>query len=163
MLSVGVLRLYDMQVQNFTYGILFSGGIALSLYDSKLMDNTQGLETYSTTYVHNTVFDHNGSTGALALAGYLSIADSSAQNNGTGFHTLGGTIVLDGDRVTSNVIGMKAEPGASLYFAHCVVSGNGTAYSIASGATLAGSVPGSSLIAPGQIASGALSTATSLQ
>ncbi len=163
--NVGVLHLYSMQVQNFAnYGIEFDQGTALSIYDSKVSDNgAAGLVTEATAYVHNTTFDNN-LLGAASLAGYLAIVDSSAQRNNVGFEANGGTVALDRDSVSMNVNGMVVYSGSSMYFAHCLVSGNTSrSYYVYSGGTLAGTSPGTSLIAPGQLNTGVLATATNLQ
>ncbi len=171
LLENGVLRLYGMQIQNFAQnGIeVYSPGIGgysgvLSIYDSKVSGNgNSGLFTGSPTYVHNTAFDRNRDGGAVSTGGFLAIADSSAQYNSSGFVADGGTIVLDNDSSTLNTYGLTAMSGGKLYFAHCVVSGNTYAYTVDSSSTLAGSNPGTSLIAPGQATGGALSTATALK
>ncbi len=164
---VGSLRLCSMQVQNFAnHGIEADAGTATSIYDSKVNDNGGcGLITFSPpTYVHNTAFDNNGGAGAISTAANLTIADSSAQHNGVGFWANGSsTIVLDNDSVSLNGTGIEVENSAKLYFAHCVLSGNTTAYYVITGGALAGSNPGTSLIAPGQATTGVLSTATNLQ
>ncbi len=163
--NVGVLRLNGMQVQGFANnGIEVTTGTALSIYDSKVNDNgANGLATGIPTYVHNTAFDHNAGAGALSITGYLTIADSSAQHNTWGFYANGGTMALDNDSASVNTTGLRVDSGASLYFAHCIVAGNTTAYNVAAGGTLVGSNPGSSVIAPGQATTGVLSTATTLQ
>ncbi len=162
--NVGVLHLYNLQVQNFLYdGIDFLSGAALSIYDSTLNDNGEdGLATYSKAYVHNTAFDNNVTAGAESLAGSLAVADSSAQRNGKGFSASGGTIALENDKITLNTYGLWVASSSSLYFAHCLLAGNTWAYSDGSGGTISGSNPATSLIAPGQGADGALSTATAL-
>ncbi len=162
--TVGFLHLYSMQIQNFAnHGIEVSSATGLSIYDSKVTDNgVNGLLTNSSTFVQNTAFDNNGSAGALSNAGYLAIAGSSAQHNSIGFQAVGGTISLDGDSVSLNGTGLMMQSGGKVYVAHSVVSGNTTAYNIAVGCTLAGSNPGTTLIAPGQSTSGTPATATNL-
>ncbi len=160
--NVGVLHLYNMQIQNFlNNGIQAAGGTNVSLYDSKVSDNGSSgfYANAANAYVHNTTFEHN-SAGVLAIAGHVVIARSSALYNTQGFDSGGAALVLDGDTASSNTYGLYAASG-NVRFAHCVVSGNTYAYVVVGG-TLSGSNPGTSLIEPGQATIGALSTATTL-
>ena len=163
--NVNVLSLYSLQVQGFTnIGLNFGAGNALSMYDCKVSGNGYGLSfSGSKAYAHNTAFDNNSSGGVLVEGGYAVIADSSAENNADyGIRSgLGSTVVLDNDKVVGNTYGLEVDSGGHMYFGRCVISGNTYAY-IAVG-TLAGSNPGTSLIAPGQATSGVLSTPINLQ
>ncbi len=162
--NVGTLKLYNMRIQDFAYyGIAFEQGAALSVYDSTVHGNGYiGLYTDAPTYVENTSFDHNKYAGVMGYGQWMAIKNSSAQFNGIGFdasylHML----VLDNDAVSFNGVGLQTDVGW-IYFAHCVVTGNATAYQINSG-TITGSSPGTSLIAPGQATVGSLSTPIALQ
>ena len=164
--NVGILRLYSMQIQGFaSYGIDFASGTALSMYDSKVSGNGYGLAfNGSKAYAHNTAFDNNSFDGVFVGGGYVVIADSSAENNTNhGISSVGGTVVLDNDKVGGNGWGLSPQLSGQMYFTHCAISGNTYAYLIVNGGTLAGSNPGTSLIAPGQLTSGAISTAINLQ
>jgi hypothetical protein len=163
--SVGFLRLYSMQIQNFANdGIEFgaSGG-NLALYDSKINDcASYGLEQDGgQAYVRNTEFNHNLG-GAASLGGQMAIADSSALYNYYGFLAAVGTIALHNDRAIFNMIGMAATSGV-LSFADCLLSNNATSWFVGTGGTIAGSSPGTTLITPGQATGGMLSPATALQ
>ncbi len=164
--NVGVLSLYSMQVQGFAaHGIYFGSGNALSMYDCKVSGNYYGLDfNGSKAYAHNTAFDNNSSLGADVEGGYVVIADSSAENNTNyGIAATGGTVVLDNDKVGGNTYGLSPQSSGHMYFTHCAISGNTYAYLITNGGTLAGSNPGTSLIAPGQLTSGSIATAINLQ
>ena len=166
--AVGFLRLYNMQIQNFANdGIHFtaSGG-NLAIYGSKINDSGHdGLllqASGSRAYVHNTAFDNNAFAGGDSAEGHITIADSSAHYNQYGFFANGGTVTLYNDRAIFNVNGLAASSTGHLYFADCLVSDNTNSYNVATGGTLAGSSPGTTLIAPGQGTVGTLSAPANL-
>jgi hypothetical protein len=167
--QVGVLRLYNMQIQSFiNNGIEFdaSGG-NLDVEDSKISDcqNLGLLQSNGQGYVHNTEFNNNVTGAAAGNVGSLTIADSSAQYSATGFYVGSptSTLYLYNNRASFNTVGIKANAG-KLYFADCVLTGNTTdSWFVAAGATLASSNPATDLITPGQSTGGTLSTATVLQ
>jgi len=171
--AVGFLRLYDVQVENFAAdGIQFGVGGNLALYDSKITDCQIGLAVTNPSakaYVHNSAFDNNSIAGAQVTGGgMMTIADSSAHYNNIAFYAEGGTMKLIGDRAVFNQVGIAAsgttdpQGAGQLYFADCLLSDNATSYSVASGGTMAGSSPGTTLLTPGQTPSGTLSTAITL-
>jgi sugar lactone lactonase YvrE len=93
----------------------------------------------------------------------VTVSDSSAEFNSLAFSVQdGGTLTLFSDSVMSNAVGLDME-GGTLYFANCLVANNTTAYQIFNDGTIAGTNPGTSLIAPGQGTTGTLSTAITLQ
>jgi len=159
--QVGFLRLYDMNVENFAAnGVEFaaSGG-NLAVYGSKFTDcGHDGLvldAPGSRAYVHGTEFDNNANAGADTARGHITIADSSAHYNGTGFYANGGNMELYGARAIYNVYGLVATGGA-LYLADCLIADNAYSYVIVSPGTISGSSPGTTLISPGQLSFGTL-------
>ena len=137
----------------------------MAVYDSKANDCLNGLVVNAPAaqvFVDNTDFDHNSTSGAIAFAGKLTVADSSSHYNGAGFTAAGGLVALFNDRAIFNGTGLVAN-GSRLDFANCLISFNGSAYQIISGGTMAGTNPGTNLITAGQGTSGTLSTATALQ
>jgi nitrous oxidase accessory protein NosD len=168
--AVGFLRLYNMNIENFAGpGINFVSNNRLAIYDSKITDSVDGLAILGSpdVYLHNCIFDNNQNAGVLAAgAANITIADSSAVNNRTAFAVDGGTMSLYNDRIVSNNTGIASGGSAGpskVYFADCLIFGNTTAYSVATGSELTGSSPGTSLIAPMQSKIGTLSPATPLQ
>jgi len=166
--QVGFLRLYGMLIENFVNtGVFFDASGNLAVYDSKITDCVfDGLLLDNDTaqaYVENSAFDNNQNAGAESLRGAMTIADSSAYYNAIGFYADDGTVTLYNDSASFNATGLQAVLGGVLYFADCVVSGNTTDYNIASGGSITGSNPGTTLITPGQGATGTLSTAIALQ
>jgi hypothetical protein len=164
--QVGVLRLYNMQIQNFGgRGIEMAASGQLDVEDSQISGCDLGVfQLGGQAYVHNTQFNDN-TFGVDLAGGNLAIADSSAQYNGTGFYVSPNvaTLYLFDDRASFNGVGIQADAG-NLYFADCLLTGNTTdSWSVAAGATLASSNPATNLITPGQSFSGTLSTATVLQ
>jgi hypothetical protein len=174
----GFVRLYNMLIENFSnvgVEIAISGSLEMSgcsINDIMPSHNGVGLsvEDGASAYVHNCSFTHN-STGAQVFdQSQAIIADSSAAYNVEGFVSLGSsaassTLTLINDRVVFNGVGLSVEDGA-LYFANCFIANNGTAYRITPGAgntTMAGTNPGTSLIAPGQATVGTLGTPIALQ
>ena len=173
--QIGFLRLYNMLIENFTHvgasptsgiGVYLPATGKIAVHDSTMNDNAQaGLflaNGSAFAYVHNTSFDNNGA-GVEATAGEITIADSSAEYNFAGFVSAGGTLTLINDRSMFNSIGLDSADGGSLTFANCLLANNTTSYEVASGSSMAGTSPGTSLIAPGQATSGSLSTAIVLQ
>jgi len=152
--QVAFLRLYNVTIENFTNdGVNFgSASSHLDIYDSRLNDNGgNGLELPSTgqqAYVHNTSFDHNGGSGVLLSGGgSATVADSSADGNGSGFTVLEGNLALVGDRAMFNATGLIVSGASSaLTFAYCLVTQNASPFNITSGGTLAGTNPGTNLV-----------------
>jgi len=166
--AVGFLRLYNMQIQNFANnGIEFTASGNLAIYDSKVNDSGHdGLRLVNASaqaFVHNTAFDNSAFAGADSVSGNMTIADSTAHYNQFGFYAEGGTVSLFNDRAIFNTTGMASSGTAKLYFADCLISDNTTAWNAGVGSTMAGSNPGTSLIAPGQATVGTLSAAVVLQ
>jgi hypothetical protein len=163
--QVGILRLYNLLIENFTNdGIHFATSGDLSLYNSMINDNAHdGLllaNASANAYAHASGFDDNKHAAVEVSAGQAAIADSSAHYNLNAFLADGGTVSLYNDRAIFNGTALASSNGGKLYFAGCLISHNTTGYNIGSGSTMAGSSPGSSLIAPGQAKVGSLSTAT---
>ena len=164
--QVTFLRLFNVLIENFQMnGVDFEVSGNLAIYNSEMNDNiVDGLEVNNASanvYVENSSFDNN-SVGAGVGSGQLAIADSFATNNGSGFVSTGATLTLLNDRAAFNGTGLKVSGGGTLVFANCLIAGNTTAYSIASG-SMAGTNPGTSLIAPGQGTAGTLATPITLQ
>lgn len=111
--------------------------------------------------MYDTSFDHNGN-GLYVISGKATVTDSSAYYNFVGFESQD-TLTLFNVRMLFNNYGMVVTPGGTLSIARCVVSNNANAYLVAPEGSLAGTSPGTSLIAPGQATSGTLSTAIVLQ
>lgn len=164
--NVGFLRLYNMQIQNFTGPCVFFGSSGnMAMYDSKASDCLNGVVVNaagSRVYVNNTAFDHNSTSGAIAFAGELTVADSSAHSNGAGFTAAGGNVALYNDRATFNGTGLAASAGR-LDFANCLISFNEGSFAITGTGTMGETNPGTSLITSGQGSNGSLSTANVLQ
>jgi hypothetical protein len=165
--QVGFLRLYNMLIENFLRSaVSFQVSGNLAIYGSRITDgNTDGLivnNPSANVYVQDTSFDHiDGAFAVNVVAGQVTVADSSAEYNNFAFEAQGGTLTLFNDRVSFNATGLDASGGV-LYFAKCLIANNATAYSI-EGGTMAGTSAGTTLIAPGQATSGALSTPIALQ
>lgn len=165
--EVGFLRLYNMLVENFTdNGVDFEVSGHVAIYGSLINDNgNAGLEVdnpSASAYVRNTSFGHNYAA-VQVLAGQVTVSDSSAEYSNLAFGTAGGTVSLFNDRAVFNTLALAAISGGIVNFANCLIANNAIAYSVASGSTIAGTTPGSSLIAPGQGTSGTLGTAVGLQ
>lgn len=182
--QVGFLRLYNVLIENFkSFGIDFQSQPVvtmgtLAIDGSTINDNglfppyqgflSAGIEVQprgngGSVYISNTSFNNNN-IGVSASGLPVTVVDSSAENNGTGFlaHS-GGTLVLSNVRAVSNGIGLSAQDNGMLYFANCLIANNTAAYSIDQFSSLAGSNPGTSLIGTAQTVSGTLSTAVVLQ
>ena len=164
--QVGFLRLYNMLIENFvSYGVGFDAGGDLEISGSSMNDNQgNGLTVFpnasANAYVRNTSFS-GSMAGVAVLGGHVTVADSSAEFNSIGFYSEPGTLMLENDRVMFNNVGLAAV--GNLYFANCFIANNTYWYNIDTG-TIAGTNPGTSFIAPGQITSGgALSTPITLQ
>jgi hypothetical protein len=165
---VGFLRLYNVLIENFLNdGVNLAVGGDLDVYDSTFSDNGHDgilLQDISAlAYVYDSIFDDNKNAGVEVVEGQASVADSSAHFNLNAFLADGGTLTLFNDRAIFNGTGLATSNGGTLYFAACLLSNNTTAYNAGVGSTLAGSNPGSSLIAPGQIKTGTLTTAIKSQ
>lgn len=162
--GVGVLRLYNTQIQGFaSNGIDLEAGGSVAVYSSKVNDCANGLyQNGGQVYARNTEFDSNQGAGAESVAGTMAIADSSSHHNTVGFYANGGAMALYNDRAIFNGVGIASASSGVLYFAHSLLSDNTTSYSIAS-ATMFGSIPGTSLITPGQGTIGTLGTAINVQ
>jgi hypothetical protein len=163
--QVGFLRLYNMLIENFTQGVDFDVSGNLFIDNSRINDTGIGIVVSNVSApaaVHNTSFDGNG-RGVLVNPGHATIVDSSAEYNFIAFIVATGSITLLNDRVTFNSTGLQTDVTGALYFANSLIANNTTAYHISSGTTMAGTSPGTSLIAPGQTLSGTLSTPITLQ
>jgi hypothetical protein len=173
--QVGVLRLYNIQIQGFIdFGIAATNGDEVAVYDSRINDNGEGIEAdgvQTQVYVHNTGFDHN-MIGVLSVLGAnVTVVDSSAEYNGQyGFRASGGTLALYNDRVNFNGVGIQVDGSAGIdgagkvYFANCLLTGNTThSWEVDAGGNLSSSSPATNLITPGQSTSGTLSTAMVIQ
>ena len=161
--QVGVLRLYNMLIENFTgNGVDFEAAGDLAIYGSAINDNLDGLvlsNDSANALVHDTSFNHNG-TGVELFNGHMTINNSSAEFNAAAFSVNNtGTMTLFNNQVTSNNIGLVTSQTGNLYFGNCVIANNTTAYSIVGG-TIASTSPGTSLIVPGQASDGTLGTVT---
>jgi hypothetical protein len=167
-LQVGVLRLYNVLIENFTNdGVHFAISGDLSIYGSKINDNGHdGLlvaNASADAYVHDSAFDDNKNAGVEVTTGQATVAGSSAHYNLNAFLADGGTITLYSERAILNGTALASSNGGKLYFADCLISNNTTAYNVESGSTMSGSSPGSSLITPGQARIGTLTTAITTQ
>ena len=182
--QIGFLRLYNVLIENFkSFGVDFQSQPVetmgtLAIDGSPINDNglfppypgfpgaglvVQPRGNGGSVYISNTSFDNNN-IGVSVSGLPVTVVDSSAENNGTGFRAQsGGSLVLSNVRAVSNGIGLSALADGSLYFANCLIANNTTAYSSDSSTTMAGSNPGTSLIGTGQTVSGTLSTAVVLQ
>jgi len=153
--AVGLLHLYNMQIQGFLEsGIEFAPPAGnLILYDSKINDNHRYglLHTGHQAYVRNTEFDNNtlAAVSSPGLGGGMTIVNSSAHNNQVAFYTDSGNLALYNDRVIFNGVALFARNG-TVYFADCLISDNGFSFDADTGGTMAGSSPGTSLVTPGQ-------------
>jgi hypothetical protein len=167
--KVGNLRVLNTEVQNFAHdGIHFlSAGSDMSIYNSQFVNNGHDgvyLEAADAhVYIAGSGFDTNTYAGADSAEGKMTIADSSAHYNGIGFFAHGGSVSLSNDRAIFNTTGLQASATGHLRFANCLLSDNTTAYVVAPGGVLAGTQPGTTLIAPGETTHGTLSTGTVLQ
>jgi parallel beta helix pectate lyase-like protein len=172
--NVGFLRVYNLTAHNFVNdGIQFASAGALAVYNSSFTDNGHdGLlleHAASRAYVNGSTFDNNAFAGADSSKGKMTVVDSSAHYNNRAFFADGGTLTLTNDRAIFNEVGLVASGttgvnGAGhLYFANCLVSDNATSYDVGAGGTLAGSTPGTTLIAPGQTKVGTLTAPIALQ
>jgi hypothetical protein len=174
--AVGLLHLYNMQIQGFAndgvHFVVSAGGI-LTLDGSTISDcGHDGLLLFASgarAYVHNTDLENNAYAGADSALGHMDIADSSAQLNQFGFFADGGNVSLYNDRAIFNSSGLEvsgtsgANGAGHMYFADCLLSDNTYSYTVGSGGMLSGSSPGTTMIAPGQASSGTLSAKQSLQ
>jgi hypothetical protein len=172
--AVGFLRLYSVQIENFaTDGVQFNAPGSLAVYDSDINSNGHDGILLSNAsgraYVHNTSFDGNTFAGCDSAAGMMTAADSSAHNNSYGFFANGGTLTLQNDRAIFNLVGIAASGtsggngAGQLYFSNSLVADNTTSYSVGVGGTMAGTSPGTTLIAPLQATVGSLSAPITLQ
>ena len=163
--QVGHLRLYNMLIENFEIGVDFGVKGSLEISGSSLNANRQAglfVSGPASVSVNNTSFS-NSDAGVEVTAGRATVADSSAEYNGHGFLASGGTLTLVNDRAIFNTTsGLETDQVGALYFANCLIANNTMAYNVASGSTMAGTNPGSSLITPGQSTTGTLSTASAL-
>ncbi len=167
--AVGVLRLYNMQIQNFANdGVQLTGaGSSLTIDDSAISgcghDGLQVQGSGNRAFVHNTDLDDNAFAGADNVTGLMEITDSSAQFNQYGFYADGGSAKLYSDRAIFNTNGLAVTSTGHMYFADCLLSDNTNSYNVASGGVLSGSSPGTTLIASGQATVGTLSAKQNLQ
>jgi hypothetical protein len=115
-------------------------------------------------YVEGSAFDGNGYAGGDSVEGKLTISDSNAHYNEIGFFANGGSVTLYNSRAIFNTTGFQVSATGRMHFANCLLSDNTTGWSVASGGTLSGSEPGTTLIAPGQTPNkGTMSAATVLK
>ncbi len=168
--QVGVLRLFNLQIDDFTSnGVEFdaSGGemnVSNLQADSNANDGLLINATGAEAYVDGSSFDVNASAGAVSEVGKLTLNNSSAHFNGVGFAADGGTVTLNNDRAIFNGTGLGVSATGKMRFANCLVSDNTTAaWNVAVGGQLSGSSPGTTFIVPGQMHSGHLSLATILE
>lgn len=163
--QVGFLRLYNMFIENFaSVDVDFEVSGKLAIYNSMLSSAFAGLQVVNASasvYVEGTAFDANN-LGVSIFAGQLTISDSSAEYNATGFSTTGGNLTLFGDRASFNGTALEAGGGGAMVLANCLIANNTAAF-LVSGGTMAGTSPGTNLIAPGQTTTGALGTPIALQ
>jgi hypothetical protein len=161
------IRLYNMLIENFTKnGVEFEVNGKLQISGSWINNNagTAGLlvvNAAASPYVQGTSFSGN-TNGVIVGSGQVTVADSSAEYNGTGFGA-NGTLTLINDRAVLNDTGLEAFPGGTLYFANCLIANNDFSYQIVTGSTMSGTNPGTSFITPGQMTSGTLSSPIVLQ
>ena len=162
--QVGVLRLYNMLIESFTTdGVELEVAGNLAIYGSAINDNVlDGLflsNASANAYVQQTSFNNNF-VAVQVFAGQATVVDSSAEHSGsTAFLSNSpGALVLFNDRAAFNGTALLANGGA-IDFADCLIAQNADAYNNAS-STLAGTSPGTSLIAPGQSSSGTLGVLT---
>jgi len=154
--QVGVLRLNNVTVQNFTEtGIEFdAAGGEMAMYNSQSNDNGHdGLRVNGSgahAYVENSAFDRNAFAGGDSVDGKLTISDSNAHFNDIGFYANGGSVTLYNARSIFNTTGLQVSANGHMHFANCLVSDNTTGWNVASGGVLSGSEPGTTLFAPGQ-------------
>jgi hypothetical protein len=154
--QVGVLRLINMQIQNFTTnGVEFkSADSDMNVYSSNFLNNgNDGIRIDAAgakAWVVGSSFDSNTNAGADSGLGKMSIADSNAHNNAVGFFANGGSITLYNTRAIFNTTGFKVSATGHLRFANCLLSDNTAAWDVVTGGVLSGSNPGTTLIAPGQ-------------
>jgi hypothetical protein len=149
--AVGVLRLYNMQIESFTNnGIDFLASGNLDVYNSKINDCGIGLfQNAGQVYVRKSGFDSNNGAGAESDAGTMAIADSFSHYNTIGFYANGGTMALYNNGAVFNTVGIASAMSGTLYFAHSLLSGNTQSSSVVE-ASMFGSSPGTSLVTPGQ-------------
>ena len=167
--KVGFLRVYNTVVQNFTNdGIDFvSLNSDMSIYNSQFINNghdgvlLQASDSHA--YIEGSSFDSNAYAGADSAEGKITVSNSSAHYNGIAYFAHGGNVSLYNDRAIFNTVGLEASATGHLYFADCLLSDNKTSWSVAAGGVLAGSQPGTTLIAPGQSTHGTASVGTVLQ
>jgi hypothetical protein len=167
--QVGVLRLNNLTIQNFTLnGIEFqSAGGEMSLYNSSLLNNGHdGIQINAAgahAYVEGSAFDRNGFAGGDSALGKLTISDSNAHYNDIGFYADNGSVTLFNSRAIFNTVGFKVNASGSMHFANCLLSDNVKSWDIVAGGVLSGSNPGTTLVAPGQTHTGPIGAATVLQ
>jgi len=168
--GVGYMRNATVQVvQNFTNdGIDFvSLNSDMSIYNSQFINNghdgvlLQASDSHA--YIEGSSFDSNAYAGADSAEGKITVSNSSAHYNGIAYFAHGGNVSLYNDRAIFNTVGLEASATGHLYFADCLLSDNKTSWSVAAGGVLAGSQPGTTLIAPGQSTHGTASVGTVLQ
>jgi len=154
--QVGVLRLNNVTVQNFTEtGVEFdAAGGEMVMYNSQSNDNGHdGLRVNGNgahVYVEGSAFDRNTFAGGDSVDGKLTISDSNAHFNDIGFYANGGSVTLYNARSIFNTTGLQVSSNGHMHFANCLVSDNTTGWNVAAGGVLSGSEPGTTLFAPGQ-------------
>ena len=148
--QVGILRLYRVTAEGFLNdGVEFQGAGNLSVDGSRFTDNQNGvaiLNASAYAYVHGSSFDGNVQAGLSTVRGAAVLASSAAHYNGTGAEAARGALVLTRVSTMFNQSGISAMSGSSAQYSYCSVTQNLQAYTIAAGAAMSGSTPGTSLI-----------------
>lgn len=153
--QVGVLRLNNMQIQNFTAnGIEFkSMDSEMNMYNSNMVNNgNDGLlidASGARAWVEGCAFDSNTNAGVDSGAGRVSIADSNAHDNAVAYLASSGTVTLYNTRAIFNATGLQVGATGHMRFANSLLSDNKTNYNVAKGGILQGSDPGSTMFATG--------------
>jgi hypothetical protein len=175
--TVGTLYLQGITVQGFhNDGVNVQAG-TLFMQDSDVRNcGDSGLRVQNsgtTAFVRNSNFSLNAFAGAEADEGTtVTVANSTANHNGTGFYSNGGglssisVLALSNDYAVANTTGMATTGSNSLIlFDHVLVTQNGTGASITPDTTMTGTSPGTSLIVGNTTTdvSGMIGTATVLQ
>jgi hypothetical protein len=134
------VHLENTIISDFEEGLQMNLGVAARLVvsDSVLRSNKTGVnfsvggaEANGASF-ERTRFEHND-TGLLAPSGNtISISNSIAVANGTGFRTEGGHLDIFNSVMTKNSVGLKTSTG-NARISYCSITGNGTGVSTSSG------------------------------
>lgn len=174
--SVGLVTLYDMDIEGFSDAISFTASGSLAVFDSDTRRSANdGILVAPATgaanaYVHNCDLEGSANAGIeVQDNGSATVADSASNKGGTGYlsNAAAGpaSLVLKNCNAINDGTGLKttANTDSILFFAYCLVTQNGTGVSVGAGSTLSGSSPGTSVIANNTTnISGALSAPTGL-